>query len=239
LVFPLLALSMSLAMAATAQAQQRSYNSGTSVSGTLRINLGGSPRWTSINGSRVEEIAEGQRPDYDMFRFNGGYYAYNNERWYTSRTDRGDSILIDDANVPSELIGVPRDHWRNYPSRWNDSNNRPDYSNQAPMRTSTSLQINFGNNPRWSTIRGTRIQEIRGRERPDYDMFRYGRVYYVYSNDQWYSSNRGRGNFIAIDDHDVPWELSRIPRDRWHSYPSAWMDRQRDPRNHRGNGRYR
>ena len=243
LLLPLLALSMSLALAATANAQGGQYSSGSNVSETLRINFGGTPRWSNINGTRVEEITVGQRPDFDLFRYNGGYYAYNNDRWYTSQNDRGDFILSDDRDVPGEFSASPRDHWRNYPQRWSDTNDRGGYTNDRRDysrrdRAPASMQVNFGMRPRWYGINGTRIEEIRGRGRPDYDMFRYGGVYYVYNNGQWYTSRRGRGYFAAIDGRDVPRELARIPRDRWQDYPTAWMDHQRDPRygNRRGNG---
>jgi hypothetical protein len=218
LLLPLLALSMSLALAATVHAQQYQYGSGSSVSGTLRINLGGTPRWTSVSGTRVEEIADGQRPDYDMFRYNGSYYAYNNDRWYTSRNDRGDFVMIDDANVPSEFSSIPRDHWRNYPSRWANNYASP----QTPSRTSASLQIRFGSSPRWSTISGTRVEEISGGQRPDYDMFRVNNNYYAYNNDRWYSSRNDQGDFVMIDDASVPSELNTVPRDHWRNYPSRW-----------------
>jgi hypothetical protein len=336
----LLVLGLSVALGATAHAQERQYTTGSGISATLRVNLGGTPRWSGINGTRVEELAEGQRPAYDMFRFNGGYYAYNNNRWYSSPNDRGDFVMIDDDavprelqavprdhwrsypqrwtmapvapqpatrttaslqirfgssqrwstvggtrveeiagpdrpdhdvfrvdggyyaydndteqwymsrsaggvfyavdedEIPSELNAVPRDHWRNYPQRWADRGDRGGYDRRD--RAPTSMQVDFAYNPRWMSIRGTRAQEIRGRMRPDYDIFRYAGVYYVYNDDQWYMSRLGRGRFMAVDGRSVPWELSRVPRDRWQDYPQAWMNQQRDSRdgNRRGGSRW-
>src|SRR5205085_2494155 len=50
------------------------------------------------------------------------YYAYNtsNGRWYTARGWRGDFLMIDDRMVPRELRRIPRNHWRNYPTSWED-----------------------------------------------------------------------------------------------------------------------
>jgi hypothetical protein len=110
--------------------------------------------------------------------------------------------------------------------------------------TSGSLQISFGNTPRWTGIPGSRVRVIRERERPNYDMFQYGGSYYVYQNDRWYSSRRARGNFVAMDERRVPQEISRVPRSHWRSYPAGWTDRDRnngrgqDNRNilHQGDG---
>ena len=118
LLLPLLALSMTLALAATAQAQGSS-----GVSASLQVNFGSTPHWTSVRGTRVQVIRQGeQRPDYDMFRYGGSYYAYNNNHWYKSRRARGQYTMIDDRFVPREFSRVPRNHWHNYPSGWGDAN---------------------------------------------------------------------------------------------------------------------
>jgi frataxin-like iron-binding protein CyaY len=189
------------------------------VSGTLQVNLGNTPQWTSIGGSGVREIRQDQRPGYDVFEYGGSYYAYDNDRWYSSRRDNGDFVAIDDASVPEQFTTIPRTHWRNDPSGWQARRHR------GSDGSSASLQINFGSTPRWSGIRGTRVREIRGGNRPDYDMFSYGGSYYVYRDNRWYSSRRRTGQFNLIDDRSVPREFSRIPRSHWRSYPSGWSGR--------------
>ncbi len=96
--------------------------------------------------------------------------------------------------------------------------------------TDTNFQVNFTTAPHWTTVRGTHVREIRQGERPDYDMFRYGRNYYVYNNNQWYRSGRSNGEFTVIDERSVPSELSRVPRQHWHNYPSQWSDRDNNSR---------
>lgn len=92
--------------------------------------------------------------------------------------------------------------------------------------TSGSLQVTLGSAPQWSDIRGTRVQEIRDRDsRPEYDMFRYGRNYYVYDNNQWYSSRHDRGRFTRIDERRLPGQINRVPREHWRNYPSGWGER--------------
>jgi hypothetical protein len=82
------------------------------------VSFGNMPRWTSVQGTRVEEIQPGDRPQYDMFRYGGRYYAFDNNRWYSSQQETGDYIVIDDASVPSDFSSIPSDHWRNYPQGW-------------------------------------------------------------------------------------------------------------------------
>jgi hypothetical protein len=102
------------------------------ASAYLQVNFGSTPRWTGIQGTRVEEIPMAQRPGYDVFRYGGSYYAYNNNRWYSSNRQTGNFAAIDDRSVPSDLRSVPRDHWRSYPTAWQ---NQPQPQNQNQGRT--------------------------------------------------------------------------------------------------------
>jgi len=73
ILLPLLAMSLTLGMIGSAQAQDASAN--------FQVTFGSRPHWTSVQGTRVQEIRQADRPDYDMFRYGGNYYAYNNNRW--------------------------------------------------------------------------------------------------------------------------------------------------------------
>jgi hypothetical protein len=234
LLLPLLALGLTFAMVASAQAQTRDYRGSGGTSATLRINFGTTPHWTSVQGTRVEMLPQGERRDYDMFRYGGNYYAYDNNRWYRSSRDRGDFTAIDDQMVPGELSRVPRQHWRNYPSRWANANDPHDYrgSNSPAM----SLQVQFGTRPHWTNVRGTRVMMVRQSERRGYDTFRYGGNYYAYSNNRWYRSPRANGGYVLIENRYVPRELNRVPRAHWQNYPQGWGARDNDPR-YDGNNR--
>jgi hypothetical protein len=120
LLVPLLALSLTLATAASAQAQSRQYSKGTSA--RLEISFGTQPHWVAVPGTSVRTISQRDRTNYDMFRYDRYYYAYNhdNGRWYRSRNWRGQFFLIDDRYVPRDLRRVPRNRWRNYPTAWED-----------------------------------------------------------------------------------------------------------------------
>jgi len=245
LLLPLLALSVALATAGPVQA-------GPDVS--LQINLGSRPHWENVRGTSVREIRRSDRSDYDVFRYGRNYYAYNhvNGNWYMSRRDRGRYRLIDDRQVPRELRRVPRDHWRNYPTAWEDRgydrgrddgygrgrDDGYDRGYQGSGNTSATFQVTFGSAPRWSNISGSRVQVIPYSERPNYDVFRYGGSYYVYNNDLWYSSTRESGQFTRIDDRSVPNELTSVPREHWRHYPPAWGNNGGNPASN-GNGRGR
>jgi len=228
LLLPLLAVGMTIAMAASAQAQDRQYNGSTRPALSLQISFGSAPHWDNVRGTNVMEIRRGERSDYDMFRYGRSYYAYNNAngRWYMSRRYRGQFRLIDDRSVPSQLRRIPRDHWRNYPTAWED---------RGPQGSPGSyFQVSFGTAPRWSGISGTRVEGIYGADHPSYDVFRYGGTYYAYNNSHWYTSTTESGRFAMMDDHAVPVELTQVPRENWRNYPPAW-GQNGNPGN--GNGR--
>jgi hypothetical protein len=255
LLAPVLAMSMALVLVASASAQDRRYErSQPGIS--LQINFGSTPHWSRVPGTQVRAIRQEDRTDYDIFQYGRSYYAYNsgNERWYMSRRSRGNFRLIDDRDVPRELRRIPRNHWRNYPASWEDRNDRYDGSRRSRYdgnRASgydrgsegATLRVTFGASPRWYGVSGTRVATVPMDDRRNYDVFRLDNTYYAYDSNRWYRSSRESGDFVVIDDQDVPSELSRVPRDQWHSYPSTWHNNpngmppgQERDRNRRGNG---
>ena len=253
LVAPLLAMSMVLILAAPASAQDRRYQKS-SPGISLQINFGSTTHWSRVPGTQVREVRPGDRTDYDVFQYGSRYYAYNhrNDSWYMSRRSRGSFRLIDDEAVPSELRRIPRSHWRNYPTSWEGRNNGYNRGWDGSSRddrgvgSSATLRVTFGSSPRWSGIRGTRVATVPIEDRRNYDVFRLDNAYYAYDSNRWYRSSRESGDFVAIDDQDVPSELSRVPRDQWHNYPATWHNnpngmppgQERNNRDHRGNGGY-
>ena len=115
LLLPLLALCLTLAVSAQA-----------ATSASLQINFGSAPHWTGIRGTHVSEMRDSERPGYDMFRYGGMYYAYNDEHWYRCRTQRGNYVLIEERYVPREFSRVPRGHWKRYPAAWGDRHDNGD-----------------------------------------------------------------------------------------------------------------
>ncbi len=223
----LLALCMTLAAT-------EKVNAATDVS--LQINFGSTPRWVGVPNTQIREVRREDRSEYDVFQYGRRYYAYNhvNHRWYISRRERGRYTMISNRSVPRELRRIPRDHWRNYPTAWEQSPRRDSYDSYS------TLSVSFGSAPRWSNINGTSVQMVYGSARPDYDVFRYDGNYYAYSGDRWYSSSRESGRFTLIEERSVPTEFSRVPPGQWRHYPAAWGNRNNNPPgngNGRGNGK--
>ena len=125
LLLPLLTLGLTLAMVASVQAQTRDYRGSSGPAMTLQVNFGTTPHWSGVRGTRVMMMRQAERPNYDMFRYGGYYYAYNNNRWYRSHQVRGGYAYINDRDVPREVSRVPRAHWQSYPTGWNDQNRDP------------------------------------------------------------------------------------------------------------------
>jgi hypothetical protein len=103
----------------------RGYQGSGNTSATFQVSFGSAPRWSSISGSRVQVIPYSERPNYDVFRYEGTYYVYNNDLWYSSARESGQFTRIDVRSVPSELTSVPREHWRNYPPAWGNNGGNP------------------------------------------------------------------------------------------------------------------
>lgn len=93
------------------------------TSATLRVTFGSSPRWSGISGTRVATVPMEDRRNYDVFRYDNAYYAYDGNRWYSSSRESGDFVVLVDRDVPSELSRVPRDQWRSYPAAWRNNPN--------------------------------------------------------------------------------------------------------------------
>jgi hypothetical protein len=234
LLVPLLALGLTLGVTAAAHAtdQVPTRSRGTALS--LQINFQSSPRWTPVPGTQVRRIHEGDRTDYDMFRYGQNYYTYNNDNnsWYVSQRWRGRFMMISASSVPLQIRRLSRENWRHYPTAWDDPHYRGQSGSYATMR------VRYTGRPRWTNVNGTRVEMVYGANRPNYDVFRFRGAYYAYSNDRWYSSSWERGEFTIMDDRAVPRELSRVPRDQWRNYPQNWQDgtdspgsRDSDPRN--------
>jgi hypothetical protein len=225
-LLPTLALVATMASAGPAHAQD-------DVNARLQIHLGSYPHWTVISGTQVDELPMAERPNYDVFRYGGTYYAYSNGRWYSSTNSDGDYYVVQDNAVPMEFSRIPREHWRTYPATWSGGGGTANGSFDSGAGT---MRVRFGTQPRWVMVPGTSAYEVPMTDRPDYDVFREGSTYYVYDNDRWYSSTRPEGDYTAIGDNYVPADFNRIPRDHWRSYPSRWSDRRGGYRNPNNNG---
>jgi hypothetical protein len=212
-----------------------------SAQATLRVQLLAYPHWSQVETLPVDELPLSERPDYDVFRYGGRFYAYDGDRWYVSDRESGTYSEMDQDRIPDVFSTIPREHWRYYPTAYdNDYNNNYNYNNNNNnnntyrsdrMRSeyggdaSARLHIEFNSPRHWMSVSGTDVYELPMSERDHHDVFRYRDFYYTYSHGNWYRSAYESGDYAEIDASMVPGEISRVPRDHWMVYPSDWSGR--------------
>jgi len=69
------------------------------------------PRMTIVPGTRVYYVEDS---DYDVYRYGGFYYAFDDGRWYRSSSYRGPWIYIRGGQVPRTIYTVPASYRRNW-----------------------------------------------------------------------------------------------------------------------------
>jgi len=98
----------------------------------------------------------------------------------------------------------------------------------AQARTSVSVGLHFGDRyegpePYWRgeaqivMVPGTRVYYVGD---SDYDIYRYGRYWYMYADGGWYRSRSYRGPWIYVGYRVVPREISYVP----YRYRRHWRD---------------
>jgi hypothetical protein len=72
-------------------------------------------------------------------------------------------------------------------------------------------------------------------DRFEYDMFRVGGTFYLFSEGYWYRASDPRGPYVAVEVRHVPDRILRIDdRDyHWRRHPQAWRDSDHDRENDR------
>jgi hypothetical protein len=75
-------------------------------------------------------------------------------------------------------------------------------------------QVVYTSPPQMDRERGSRVSYLR--DDPGYDMFHYGKWYYMNSNGNWYRSRNYRGPFVSCDVRRVPRQVFSVPDQRWH-----------------------
>jgi hypothetical protein len=70
------------------------------------------PEVVVVPGTSVY-VVENSR--YDVFRYRGRYYVYNDGYWYRARSYRGPFAVVDVRSVPRRVLVVPARHWKHHP----------------------------------------------------------------------------------------------------------------------------
>ncbi len=98
-------------------------------------------------------------------------------------------------------------------------------------------RIHFVRRPHVVIVPGTRVYYI---SNYDYDMYRYGRFWYFYSDGGWYRARHYEGPFVFIGFESVPRSIRVIPtsyRRHWREYRGHAYGTYRDGRWYRDNRR--
>ncbi|HET9328252.1 MAG TPA: hypothetical protein VFQ05_15905 [Candidatus Eisenbacteria bacterium] len=77
-----------------------------------RVVLGTRPDLVAIPGTLVYAV---DNTDYDVFRYNGRYYLYNDGYWYRSSRTSGPYMVVDVRSVPQPILRVPSKSWKSHP----------------------------------------------------------------------------------------------------------------------------
>ncbi len=80
-----------------------------------RVELNAEPRLVLIGQTRVQAVADGNF-EWDLFRYGGAWYLYARGYWYRSATNAGPYRVVDVRVVPTVVLRVPPERWRNHPN---------------------------------------------------------------------------------------------------------------------------
>jgi hypothetical protein len=112
--------------------QQAPYQQGPGgTSALLQITFGSAPHWARATGMQVDYVSLADNSNDDVFRYDNTYYAYSNNRWYSSPRESGHYTAIDDRAVPAQVTNVPRENWRHYPAGMGNQQESPPANNNG------------------------------------------------------------------------------------------------------------
>lgn len=103
------------------------------------------PRWEMVPGTEVYRIND-YDSGYDMFRYGGYVYVYNDGYWYRSSSYRGPFVAVREEYVPAQIYSVPRDSWHNYPTRVRNDQYRHDNGYHRGWRNHRRYRDNYRDN---------------------------------------------------------------------------------------------
>lgn len=224
-----LAIGLALAalMSAPALAQNPNYTPDpTSAPLPPTVSFSNAPTWEMVPGTQVSVIKPDQRPDYDLFTLRNEFYLYNKGTWYRSGLLNGPYVSFDLDELPPDLRNVPRAAWVDFPDAWATKTATGSAVTPTPVANWVPT-VSFEKAPHWTLIPGTRIYRIRADQRPDYDLFRYGTLTYVYRDGNWYSAQNVNGPYLTLPDDEVPVAFRKIRQRYWVSYPAEWAPKAR------------
>jgi len=79
------------------------------------INIGAPPRFVVVTGTPVYYAPS---VSYNYFFYNGRYYLFHNELWFSSAHYNGPWATIAFERVPRPILTVPVEYYRRPPGHW-------------------------------------------------------------------------------------------------------------------------
>jgi len=108
----------------------------------------------------------------------------------------------------------------------------------APARAATSVsldlrigapypkgELRFVQRPDVELVPNTRVYYVRN---ADYDVFRYGKYWYLCDDGVWFRSRTINGRFLHVEFSSVPRQVVFVPQDHW----KHWKDHPGNARGH-------
>ena len=110
--------ALALVCAAPAMAETRTYfGFSIGVSNAPpppRVVFQSQPDIVVVPGSTVY-VVEDPECDYDMFRYGGFWFVYDDGYWYRARAYRGPFTVVDVRYVPRQVLTLPPPRWKHHP----------------------------------------------------------------------------------------------------------------------------
>jgi hypothetical protein len=153
--------------------------------------------------------------DVDLYRHRGKWFLVDGGVWYQSDSWKGPYLSVSAGSVPRAVLSVPDDYRRHWAVSATYRRRPVDVRYWA---SKTTLEVE----PRMFTIPNTSVRYIR--DATDYDLYRYGSVWYIVDEGKWYRSSTWRGPYISIDVSTVPGDVLTIPFE----YRRYWSGRGSD-----------
>jgi hypothetical protein len=74
------------------------------------------PREVYVPSDQVYVVTDPAVGDYDVFRYGGAYWVFEDGYWYRGPSYRGPFVVIQPRAVPVALYRVPRAQWKHHAS---------------------------------------------------------------------------------------------------------------------------
>jgi hypothetical protein len=77
-----------------------------------RVVFHGEPHMVYVPTEQVYVVNDPDVGDYDCFRYQGSWYAFNGGYWYRSTRWNGQWMVIHPARVPVAIYRLPQERWK-------------------------------------------------------------------------------------------------------------------------------